>query len=243
MASSSSFSKVTAARTRAAEFILNTPELRDGFIERGGLERDLVGIISTGKAAEAANLGQSVATADGSAVSATVADRFAQLQRDYKQVMAVLQAVRGDLITRAAATELIEQVERILIDETPVHIKVRKGEGDGSVKRALKRSSQEAIRAEIRKDAAAMLATPELAAPLAERKVDVTRLTQLRDHADALAGQLAERTAKKAERRAVTAAEHAAVREQARVWSSVSRILDAIPDDRVQALLSESRWR
>jgi hypothetical protein len=83
MASSSSFSKVTAARTRAAEFILNTPELKDAFIAHGGLERDLTGIISTGKAAEAANLGQSVATADGSAASLTVADRFALLQRDY----------------------------------------------------------------------------------------------------------------------------------------------------------------
>ena len=157
--------------------------------------------------------------------------------------MAVVQAVRGDLIARGASVELIEQVERILMDEAPVHIKVTKGEGDSSVKRALKRASQEAIRTEIRKDAAALLATPELAAPLAERKVDVARLTQLRDNADALAGQLAERTAKKAERKAVTAAEHAAVREQSRVWSSVSRILQAISDDRVQALLGEGRWR
>lgn len=240
---SSSFSTTTAARTRAAEHILNNRELLEMFVERGGLERDLAGIISTGKAAEAANLGQSMSSAESSAVSSSVADRFAIVQREYKLVMAVLQAVRGDLVARSASSELIEQVERILLDEAPVHIKVTKGEGDNSVKRALKRQSQEAIRAEIRKDAAALLATPELAAPLAERKVDAARLTKLRDDADALTGHLADRTAKKAERKAATAAENEAVREQARVWTSVNRILSAIPDDRVQALVAEGRNR
>lgn len=241
MASSSSFSTVTAARTGVAEHILGNRALLDLYLEHGGLERDLQGVVSTGKAAEVANLGQSVAAADGSAASSSVADRFAALQREYKLVMAVLQAVRGDLITRSASTELIEQVERILLDETPVHIKVTKGEGDGNVKRALKRQSQEAIRAEIRKDAAALLATPELAAPLAERKVDMSRLTLLRDNADALTGHLTQRTAKKAERKAVTAAENAAVREQTRVWNSISRLLRSIPDDRVQDLLRSTR--
>lgn len=231
------FDKVVAARTQAANLIHTTPDLLAQFVERGGLPQDLEAIVARGRDAEAANLGQSTASAPGEAATADVVTAFAALQREYKAVMAVARAVRDDLEDAGAPTETIEAIDQVLADETAVHVKVVKGENDASIKKALKSRSQEAVRAEIRKDAAALLGNGAISAALAARKVDAERLVRLRDQADALAGQLAARVLKKSERKAVTAAETAAVKAQRRRWGQVYRILASISDSRVQDLL------
>lgn len=75
---------------------------------------------------------------------------------------------------------------------------------------------------------------------LAARRVDLARLTKLRDDADALAGHLATRVADKAERKLATAAENAAVKAQRRKWGGVYRILASLTDPRVRELLKEA---
>jgi len=69
------------------------------------------------------------------------------------------------------------------------------------------------------------------------RRVDLARLTKLRDDADALGGQLSARVATKAERKLATAAETAAVKAQRAKWGGIYRILASLPDERVRALL------
>ncbi len=237
----SAFNDVVAARTRAAAFIQSTPELLAQFIELGGLARDLEVIIEEGRAAEDANLGQSVAGAAGVAATSSVNASFAALQREYKTVMAIVRAVRDDLEQSGAPFEVIESVDQILANETAVHVKTVKGEGDALVKKALKKASQEAVRAEIRKDAAALLASAIVVQALAARRVDVERLTKLRDEADALSGRLSARVADKAERKLATAAESVAVKAQRRKWGAVYRILASLSDERMRAVLKDAR--
>jgi len=234
------FDTTVAARTRAAEHLQADPELLALFIARGGLARDLEVIAEKGHLAENANLGQSIAAAGGEAATANVGTSFAALQHDYKAVMAVVRAVRDDLEDATAPAEVLEKVDRILADETAVHVKTVKGEGDGTIKKALKSASQEAVRSEIRKDAAALLQDGVLVQALAARQVDLARLTKLKDDADALAGKLATRIADKSERKLATAAETAAVKAQRRKWGGVYRILASIHDQRVQALLKDA---
>jgi len=234
------FNGIVAARTRGAAFIQSTPELLAKFVDNGGLSRDLEVVVAQGKAAEDANLGQSVAFAADLAATENVGQSFADLQRDYKAVMAIVRATRDDLDDAGAPAEVISGVDGILGDETAVHIKTIRGEGDSKIKKALKKESQEAVRAEIRKDAGALLDSPAIGEALAARRVDVARLTKLRDDADALAGRLATRVADKAARKAHTAAESAAVKAQSKKWSGIYRILASLKDERVDAILKDA---
>lgn len=232
------YNPTVAARTRLAEFIKNNPELLAEFEALGGLVADLDVIIAQGHGAKLANAGQSVATGEQAGAVADTEGAFATLQREYKKVMAVVRVVHDDLEDGGAPAEVLEPIARIIADETAVHIKTVPGEGDRRVKKALKSESQEAIRAEIEKDAGALLGNAHLADGLATRKVSVDRLTKLRDDASALSGRLATRTSKKGERQAATAVENAAVKAQSRKWGSVQRLIAAIDDARVEAQLS-----
>ena len=234
------FNETVAARRRTAEFILATPDVLAEFVERGGLPRDLEAISAMGKAAEDANLGQSAASAVGVASTLDLMGAFSRLQREYKSVMAVVRAVRDDLEESGAGTEVVERVNQILSDETAVHVKTVRGEGDATVRKTLKKLSQEAVRAEIRKDAAALLDHPSILAALAARRVDAARLEKLRDDADALSGRLSSRVADKAQRKLATSLENEAVKAQRKKWGSVYRIIGAMHDERVRGLLQAS---
>src|SRR5690606_20046743 len=83
----------------------------------------------------------------------------------------------------------------------------------------------EAVRAEIERDASSLIALTEAHAELASRRVDVARLTRLRDRAKALAGKLATRSEKKGGAKGTTKAEHDAVRRQNLRWEGTSRTL------------------
>ena len=234
-----SFGQVVAARTRTAAHILSSPELLEKYIANGGLALDLEVIVESGRAAELANSGQSLAGAHGAADSVDVQFAFRQLQRDYKAIMSVARAVLDDLEEAKAPTEVIEALKKILTDETAVHIKTVTGEGDAKVRKALKKQSQESIRAEIWKDAKGLLSSPELLAALTVRRVDAARLTQLRDAADMLSARLSARIADKAERKLATQAEHDAVKAQRKKWGAVYRILLRLEDERLRTLLAD----
>jgi hypothetical protein len=232
-----SFSETVATRTRAASHILNTPALLQAFLDIGGLEADLTAIIQNGLEAERANESQSRGLALDMAATADAQAAFGALQREYKLVMAVARAVLEDLIDAGASQETLEAMRRVLADETAVHIKTVKGEGDSTVKKALKKRSQEAIRAEIWKDASALMERPELSAAMANRRVTAERLTALRTAAALLEGRLTKSILDKAARKAATAAENVAVRNQSRRWNAVYGLLRRLDDDALRSLL------
>lgn len=237
---SPAYGPAVAARTRAAEFVRTHPELLASYVAAGGLESDLSAIVAAGRDAEAANLAQSGRQADGKAATLEVTRRFAELQREYKRVMAVVQAVLGDLGRAGADAALLSALEQVLMDETAVTVTL--SERDSKRVREVKRTeSQEAIRAEILKDAEALLASTGAHEALAHRKVTVERLTALRDGARDLSGQLATRVAKKAERKSATSAEAEAVERQRALWTATQRLLKQVDDPRVDALLRSTR--
>jgi hypothetical protein len=102
--------------------------------------------------------------------------------------------------------------------------------------------SQEALRAEIFKDAGALLALPEVHERLSERRVTLARLTDLQSSAENLAGTLADRTAAKGSSKASTEAEHEACTRQRDFWGGTYRVLSALGsrDERVRSLLREA---
>ena len=107
-----SFGEVVAARTRIAAYILSTSELLERYIASGGLALDLEVIVESGRAAELASSGQSLAGAHGTAGSVDVQSAFRQLQRDYNAIMSVARAVLDDLEEAKASTEVIETCRR-----------------------------------------------------------------------------------------------------------------------------------
>ena len=111
-----------------------------------------------------------------------------------------------------------------------------------TARRARASTSQEALRAEIEKDASALLALGAVKGALGERGFTAKRLTALRDGARGLAGKLAERAAKRGAGGEATKEEHAAVEAQRAKWGSCYRILTAVAaqDDRVRQLLIDT---
>ncbi|MFO0748997.1 MAG: hypothetical protein U1F43_25530 [Myxococcota bacterium] len=241
MARRIAFNASVAARTRAAAAIKDSPELLAAYQARGGLAADLAVIVQRGEEAEAANLAQTASGADGAAATVDVLRSFAALQREYKDVMAVVQAVRDDLDDAGADPQTLAAIDAILADETAVLVKTVKADGGAARKKVQKARSQEAVRAEIHKDAAALLALTALAQPLADRRVTSERLTLLRDGAQGLAGALADRSIKKASKKSATTAETDAVQAQRKKWGACYRILARLDDERVKALLKDAR--
>jgi hypothetical protein len=235
------FNAMVRARTRAAEFVLSHPELLAAFLAHGGLEADLAAIAAAGRRAEAANLAQSGRFADGKAATVDVTTRFAALQREYKAIMAVLRAVLRDLRAAGASHAVVAAVERILVNETDVAVPTTPDSSGANARRVRKRESQDAIRAEIQRDAAALVGLEEVHAALGARRVGRERLLALVAEAEALHGLLATRVAKKAERQAATSEEYAAAKAQSDVWRAVYRLLARVDDPRMTALMKAAR--
>jgi hypothetical protein len=240
MATTLTFNKSVAARTRAAEHIVANPELLSQYENLGGLATDLQKIAQSGRHAEVLSQVRGATKADGTAATLDVLEAFANLQRDYVATMAVLQAVQMDLETANAPADLRAAVKKILVNEAAV-VMTSVPKDDGTTKKvAVKSKSQEALRAEIRKDAEAILALPALLDALSKRKVTKARIQALSDGADALAGKLATRSVKQGAGKDATSQVAAAVREQSRVWSACYRILMLLGnrDERVRSLLA-----
>jgi hypothetical protein len=137
---------------------------------------------------------------------------------------------------------LITRLDGIIANEAQLSVKVYVDDGGEKKRRARKSVSQEALRAEIAKDAAALLELSELETALGERRVDRSRLDALRQSAENLSGLLATRAAKKGAAKAATKAEREAAARQSELWSASYRLLRALAnqDERVRSLLSEA---
>lgn len=137
---------------------------------------------------------------------------------------------------------MLAKVDAILADGAAVVVRLAKGvNGDKASRRVVEVESQENIRPEIFRDAEALLGFPGVAAPLIARKVDIARLTALRDGAVALSGQISDQVASKADIKAATLIEYEAVAAQGRRWAVAQRLLAAVEDPRLRGLLRDAR--
>jgi hypothetical protein len=237
------FNSVVAARARTAMQILETADLLEKYEALGGLRRDLAAIGQAGLEAEAANLAQSQSSAAGKGATVEVLAAFAALQREYAAVMSVVRAVRVEQARNSAPAQLIGKLDGIIANEAELSVTVSVDDGGAKRRRVRKSKSQEALRAEIAKDARALLELSELRDALAERRVDGSRLEALRQSAEDLSGLLAVRSASKGVAKASVQAERDAVKRQGEIWKGCSRLLWALADkdERVRSLLQEAR--
>lgn len=236
------FTKKVAARTRTAQVILETPQLLAAYEKVGGLKLDLTLIAQAGLRAEAANMGQSMAMAATRGAAGAALVTFDQLREEYSSVMNVVTAVRSDLKREGADRNLLAQIDRIIANEAPVRIVAVDA---AKKKTARKVTSLEAVRAEIQKDASALLANKALLPALARRRVDGKRLKALVEGSQALSGMIGEKATKKGASKDATQAERQAVAEQKQAWSGAYRLLAALGrhDARVAQLLKEAAAR
>ncbi|MEO5726970.1 MAG: hypothetical protein ABI134_14055, partial [Byssovorax sp.] len=239
------FDSTVAARTRAAIQILVTPDLFASYEARGGIPEDLESIRDHGQTAEALSQAQSAAQARGGAATLAVLGPFVELQKEYSAIMAVMQAVRLDLDKAKAPVEIVSAVDRILVNEAEVSIKTVLDKDGNPRKKAVKSVSQEALRAEITRDARAMLDLPAIHPVLEKRTVDGSRLAKLLAVAESLSGKLAGRATAKGAQKTATTALHDAVSAQKQVWSACYRMLASVghEDARVAQLLSEAAYK
>jgi len=225
MAEVVTFDSTVAARTRAAEKILNTPALLALYQGKGGLKSDLEEIRDEGKKAELLSQARGTAQAVGGAATVAVLETFTALQKEYSGVMGVLQAVKRDLGKENAPAVVVKTVDHILRNEAEVMIATVEGKDGAAKKRAVRRESQEALRAEIARDARAMVELTTIHPHLAKRQVDKLRLEAMLVMADGLSGKLADRTTAKGDPKKVTAAIHEAVKAQKDAWGACYRLL------------------
>jgi hypothetical protein len=151
------FDSTIAARTRAAAQILGTPDLLASYEAKGGIPEDLQSIRDHGQTAEALSQAQSAAQAQGGAATLAVLGPFVALQKEYSAIMAAVQAVRHDLEKALAPVEVMTAVDKIIVNEAEVSIRTVLDKDGKAKKKARKSASQEALRAEIAKDARALL--------------------------------------------------------------------------------------
>ncbi len=242
MSSLITFDSTVAARTRAAVQILSTPDLFASYEARGGTQEDLESIRDHGQTAESLSQAQSAAQAAGGAATLYVLGTFVALQKEYVAVMGIVQAARRDLAKAGASIDVLRAVDQILVNEAEVAIRTTVEQDGKKSKKAVKRASQEALRAEIAKDARALLALSAIHPVLAKRKVDAPRLGAMVATSESLSGKLAERASAKGAQKSATSAMHDAVSEQKLVWGACYRLLAALgnEDARVAQLLAEA---
>ena len=242
MANFTTYDATVAARTRAADLVLADSTLLAAYQDIGGLPADLQKISTHGHTAELLDQAQSTAQAAGGAATMTVLTAFAALQKGYVALMDVLTIVLHDLVESKASPALVSEVEKIMVNEAEVFFKVRTDDKGAQKRVAVKRTTQEAVRAEIGKDARALLALAAVHPMLAERKWDKARLDKLAADADAMAGKLAERAYHKGSSKEATAAMRDAVAAQKKVWGGCYRLLAALArtSPQVAQLLSEA---
>lgn len=236
------FDSTIAARTRAALQILATPDLLASYEAKGGTLEDLESIRHHGQTAEALSQAQSAAQAAGGAATLHVLGTFVALQKEYVAVMAIVQAARRDLAKVGASIETLSAVDRILVNEAEVAVRSTVAADGKTTRKTVKKASQEALRAEIARDARALLALSAIHAVLAKRKIDVPRLKAMIATSESLSGKLAERASAKGAQKSATTAMHDAVSEQKQVWGACYRLLAALgnEDARVAQLLAEA---
>ncbi len=234
------FGSKVAARTRTAVQILDTAELVAKYEEQGGLARDLERVRDAGLEAEAANLGQSQSKTGGKSATVEVLTTFAAIQKEYSSIMAVVRMVRAEL-ARGGEAALVGPVDAIIKIEAEVGVRTYE-EAGGKKRRKRRLKSQEALRAEIAKDAGALLALTDIHPALAERRVAPSRLEALRDEAEKLSGLLGSRASAKGAAKAATKVEHKAVKRQREAWGACYPLLAALArqDERVRSLLAEA---
>lgn len=239
-----SYNPAVAARTRAAQTLLSDEKLLSSYEAIGGLPEDLEHIASTGLRAEAANLAQSQAAAHGQGATEVATTAFHRLRGEHASVMAVVIAVKGSLVRNNAPAETIATLDRIIKNEAPVRtvsVTTKTGEKRTSTRKI---SSRETVRAEIRKDALALLEAKKIRAALARRKVSAARLKAMANDAESLSGLLGERAVSKGAAKAATLVEREAVKAQKDAWAAAYRLLAQLgrADPRVAALLKEAAW-
>ena len=230
------FDSTIAARTRAAAQILATPDLLASYEAKGGTREDLESIRDHGQTAEALNHAQSAAQAQGGAATIHVLTTFVALQREYSAIMAVVQAARHDLAKASVPVIVLSAVDRILLNEAEIAVKTTVDQEGKARKKAVKRVSQEALRAEIVKDARALQHLSSIHPALEKRKVDGPRLAKLVTVAESLSGKLAERAAAKGAQKIATTAMHDAVgrpRERPEPGSGATRAGPRSPRGRI----------
>lgn len=244
MAFLNSYGKIITARTECAQYVLKNDGILKRYIENFGRKSDLEAIVDAGRRAEAFNSAQGQALTSGRGATADVQGAFVQLQKDYNRIMGGVSGMLGDLRRANASNELIKEVQRILKNEAALLIATLET-ADGKMSKANKSQAQEALRAEIWRDADALLTFHAGGGKkaLEDRGITKAVLTSLKNDAGSLAGLLATRTAKKGSSKTVTQSERDAVEEQKDFWSSCYRILQATavgyPD--LQALLKQAR--
>ncbi|MDP3503751.1 MAG: hypothetical protein Q8S33_25670 [Myxococcales bacterium] len=168
---------------------------------------------------------------------------FDALQRDYSLVMAVVRAVRAAVARANPDDPLLTRLDDIIANTAAVTVEINEQPDGKKTRTRSKALSQEAIRAEIQRDAEALLALAAVQAALAERRVDRPRLERLRDGAGGLSGKLGDRAAKKGASKDATERERVAAASQRDLWGGVYGILAALgrQDARVSVLLKDAR--
>jgi hypothetical protein len=263
MANARTFDSIVATRTSVAREILTTPELVAAYERRGGKRADLERIVEHGQLAERRYQTRSEAQAAGVAATTTALTEFTVLQSENTEVMAAVRATVNDLREASAPEEVLQALNKILANETRVVLRPvedqgkseggdegkSEGQGGGAEdqgkpprprRHAVRSQSQEAIRAEIQKDAGALLQLTAAHPALAERQVTKARLEALYANAQSLSGRLATRVVRKAEALGATNAVRNAAAAQRRVWSASYGLLTlAAQDDiRIRQLLA-----
>jgi hypothetical protein len=229
MAKATAFNSVVAARTRAAQKLSSTSSLLTKFEALGGLKADLLKIAQHGSEAESLNHAQGVAGANGKIATQATRDAFLTLKKDYAAVMAVVTALKPQF---SAQRDVLTRIDSILKNEAETGFSTEEiagADGKPATKRTARRvASQEAVRAEIARDASALLAFNEVASALNARKVTKARLTKLQTDAAALSGALSSGALSAGEKKVATAQEGAAVNAQHALWVASSRLLYAL---------------
>jgi hypothetical protein len=133
--------------------------------------------------------------------------------------------LREDLAEAGAESDTITGLDQILANEAAVVISTAPTTEGKVARKASRSQSQEAIRAEISKDAGALVALEAAHAEMASRGVSLDRVKKLNEAAEELRGKLSARVAKKGAAKGVTTAEHDAVIAQRKRWASSYRIL------------------
>lgn len=240
--SKKSFNSTVAARTRCAIAILGEERLLKRYIALGGLPRDLELIRELGLQAEAANLAQANAKRERTGASLDALKKFADLQREYAAVMSVLLAVKGDLVFEQADAGIVSKVEKILVNEAELSVATVQDEAGNKKRKTRRTASQEAIRAEVEKDAGELAGFADIHKALAARGVTEERIKNLKQASSGLKDALATRTVKKGGAQTSTGEEHQAVEQQRLRWGTSYRLLAALGAENpsVAALLKEA---
>lgn len=218
------YSPKVAARTNAAEIILNSSHLMAAYEAGGGRRAELHAVLEHGLAAERANLGQSDATAIAKNATATALTTFEAVRDEYNDVMTAVRGAKWDLANEGASTLTLDRIEKILKNEVPARLVIAGPEG---MKRKMKKSeSYAAIAGEIVKDSLALIALTEAHAALAGRNVPVQRLDALAQAATEFRTQSSDtKTATRSQKQAATKLESASAKAQSDAWTVAYRFL------------------